>query len=568
MLIPFALYAVAVVVRALLVAGFADPAYPDSSYYVDVARSLAAGQGFTVDFIWIFPEVGGVIPAEPTLPIPSNAHWMPLASIVQVPFIWLLGETAVASALPFVLLGAIAAPLTWAIARDAGATRFTAVGAGLLVAIPASMAVFMPQPDNFSLYQPLVAGALWMGARGLRGNRRSFVLAGLLAGLATLSRNDGVLVVIALGAAFAWDRWAAWRSRGVRPPAITWTAALASLGLFGLVMAPWWMRQLAVFGSLSPTTATGKVFFLREIAEWNSITTPATIGWLLDQGVGPLVASRVGGLVAAVTIFGVLAGALVLVPLMFVGAWRRRRSLDFRPFFVFALGLFAFSALLSAIHVPGGTFIHSAVALIPHGYILALEGLAVAVAWMAARRRSWDADRATRVFGTAAIAFAWLVAIGSALLVHATWDVDRRQRLEIARQLDIARARMDDLLMSIDAAGYRYWAGRGGVVSPNDPIETIEEVARAYEIRWLVVERAQTVEALAPVIDGTANLAWIGPPVYVADAAGEPLVDAVGVPVTGPDAAIALFPVCTTADDIRCAESDGPAATIGWTAHP
>ena len=61
--------------------------------------------------------------ANPVLPIPSNAHWMPLASIVQVPFIWLLGPTAMASALPFALFGALAAPLAWAIGRDAGAPR-------------------------------------------------------------------------------------------------------------------------------------------------------------------------------------------------------------------------------------------------------------------------------------------------------------------------------------------------------------------------------------------------------------------------------------------------------------
>ncbi len=70
----------AVVVRALLFLHFPDPAYPDSYYYVDVARSLAAGHGFNIDFIWIFVEVGGKLPANPALPVPSNAHWMPLAS--------------------------------------------------------------------------------------------------------------------------------------------------------------------------------------------------------------------------------------------------------------------------------------------------------------------------------------------------------------------------------------------------------------------------------------------------------------------------------------------------------
>ena len=182
---PLLLYVLALGVRALLIGLFPDPAYPDSFYYVNVARALAAGDGFTVDYVWIFPEVGGSIPAEPVLPIPSNAHWMPLASIVQVPFIALFGPVGWASAAPFALIGALAAPLTWAIARDGGARPSVALGAGILTAVPVLSTVYMTQPDNFSLYQPLVAGALWMTARGLRGSPRSFVAAGLLAGLAT-----------------------------------------------------------------------------------------------------------------------------------------------------------------------------------------------------------------------------------------------------------------------------------------------------------------------------------------------------------------------------------------------
>ncbi|MEO5884278.1 MAG: hypothetical protein ABIQ58_02005, partial [Candidatus Limnocylindrales bacterium] len=129
---PLLLYGLALVVRVVLIWHFPDPAYPDSFYYVGVAQALAAEHGFNVDFIWIFPEVGGTIPANPILPIPSNAHWMPLASLVQVPFLAAFGDVSWASALPFALIGATAAPLTWAIARDAGARRSVAVGAGFL----------------------------------------------------------------------------------------------------------------------------------------------------------------------------------------------------------------------------------------------------------------------------------------------------------------------------------------------------------------------------------------------------------------------------------------------------
>ena len=102
-----ALYAFAVVVRLVLIHWYPDPAYVDSYYYVNVARALQAGHGFNIDFIWTFVDLGGVLPANPTLPIPSNAHWMPLASLVQVPFLATLGVTAWASALPFALVGSL-----------------------------------------------------------------------------------------------------------------------------------------------------------------------------------------------------------------------------------------------------------------------------------------------------------------------------------------------------------------------------------------------------------------------------------------------------------------------------
>jgi hypothetical protein len=160
-----------------------DPAYPDSAYYVDVARSLHAGQGFNVDFVWIFAEVGGTLPVNPVLPIPSNAHWMPLASIVQVRSgrvrQWRMG-----------IGGAVCANRIGRGAIDLGdrtrrrSDHSPRWALGVLVAIPLLSTMYMAQPDNFSLYQH-VAGSLWMAARGLRGSGRSFVLAGLLAGLAT-----------------------------------------------------------------------------------------------------------------------------------------------------------------------------------------------------------------------------------------------------------------------------------------------------------------------------------------------------------------------------------------------
>ena len=151
---------------------------------------------------------------------------------------------------------------------------------------------------------------------------------------------------------------------------------------------------------------------------------------------------------------------------------------------------------------PGGTFIHSAVALAPYSYILALEGVALAVAWVASRRRAWDAATATRIFTGAIIGFAVVCAVVGTLFVHQVWDQRRDRAVAVAAALDDAGAPLTDRVMSIDAASTKYWSGRGGVVLVNDPIETVHEVADAYDIRWLVLDGAESVPIARPILVG------------------------------------------------------------------
>jgi hypothetical protein len=308
---------------------------------------------------------------------------------------------------------------------------------------------------------------------------------------------------------------------------------VGSVGLFVLTVAPWFARQLATFGSLSPSTASGKVLFIRDMGEWDSITVPANLDHLLGMGAGPLLLSRVGGLVAAAFIFTILIGGLVLIPFLVIGAWRRRGHAAFGPWLAYAFLLFAFSALVSAVHVPGGTFIHSAVALAPAGYVLALEGVIVGTAWLAVRRPAWKTTQAARVFVAGATTFGVIAAVLGSVFVHRGWDAKRERMEAVAAALDDAGAPVTDRVMSIDAAGYRYWTGRPGVVLVNDPLDTVEEVARAYDIRWLVLEPGDTVAAAKAILVDGERPDWIGPPILRLDDA-------------------AVFPVCLEADDSRC----------------
>ena len=545
MVIPILLFAVAFIARALTASLFLEPAYPDALYYANLGRELAAGGGLSVDYIWNFVEVGGGLPDKGVLPIPSNAHWMPLAALVQVPFIWLLGPTAIASGLPFWLAAAAVSPLTYLIGRDAGMPGWQAAAAGLLVAVPAGVSPFLGQPDNFAVFMLLGALALWLCGRGLRGHRWSFAAGGIVVGLAFLSRNDGVLLGMPFALAFLYDL--------LRPPRasrIGWWAALICIGGFILVIAPWLLRQLDVFGSISPSSVGGRILFITEYRELYSVTGETTLASFLSQGLGAIVESRLGGLWNSLLIFVAMPLLGLLLPFLLIGAWISRRSRDFSPWFIYAVTLFAFTALVSAVHVPYGTFIHSAVALVPHAYLLAMLGVAAVVRWIASHRESWDAPRASRNFSFLLVGVIAAVSVVATLDTVDAWKRERDARVGVLAAL-AADADPDDVIMSPDAGAYQYHGDWSGVITPDDPLPVVEEALRLYDVRWLALEGAHITEALRPVLTGEVRPDWLSEPLIVVpplpldeedDEADteEPLPQA------------ALYAVCLAPDDERC----------------
>jgi hypothetical protein len=231
-----------------------------------------------------------------------------------------------------------------------------------------------------------------------------------------------------------------------------------------------------------------------------------------------------------------------------MGAWSRRRSPEFGPFFVYAAILFAAAGLLFAVHVPYGTFLHSAVALVPFTFILAFEGAVLASRWAARHRPTWTDDGAARLFLVATAASVVLNAAAFTALAIPSWDTEQDNRIAAGRALDVAGASATDRLLSADPGGFKYFTGRGGVVTPNDSLDVIHQVATGYGIRWLVLERAHIVEPMAPVIEGKVRPNWIGAPVFSIPFSGPKTGDAAA------DAApaLAIYPVCTQPGDTRC----------------
>ncbi len=180
----------------------------------------------------------------------------------------------------------------------------------------------------------------------------------------------------------------------------------------------------------------------------------------------------------------------------------------------------------------------------PHAYILALEGVAALVLAIARRRPAWRPPVAIPVFTWAVVGLVVASAAFYAQVIHRVWDTDRVPRTALAVELDRLAVSPTDRLMTVDAAGFKYFTGRPGVVSPNDSLDTIRGVADAYGIRWLVLERSGIVDALRPVLIDDERPSWIGPAAFTIPAS------------SGGPATLVLYPVCFDPADARCSPEE------------
>ena len=212
----------------------------DSGYYVMVARNLYRGRGFISDYIWNY--LAG-LPAG--LPAPSNEYWMPGQSVVVAAAFAVARSTALRVAqVPSLVLSALLCAITAWMAGLLSRRRDVALLAGAMAAVSFHLAGTALYPDHFGLVACLVNLSLLALWAAWRGSPTLALVAGGIAGLAYLTRNDGALLgVVALFLAFD-----VWRKRGLRPAA---GYALCFGGAFALIAAPWWVRQYSVFGHLA-----------------------------------------------------------------------------------------------------------------------------------------------------------------------------------------------------------------------------------------------------------------------------------------------------------------------------
>ena len=489
-----------IVAAALVLRGIAALLVPwapylDASHYTVVAENLASGNGFNVPVIWAYLDVGSQIPADPTLPIPSNAHWPPLGPLVAAAGMVVLGPTWSAGQVPIVLVSAAVPPLTYLVGWELFRNRSLAIGAAVLALFPGPLFIVYPAIDNFALFGLFGTLALYASTRAVRSDHpgRWLILAGATTGAAALTRIDGV--VLALAPATAWlvgRGWTGWRAPGRKP---SWRAGLGSAAGFLLVVSPWLIRQALVFGTPMPS-AGGHTLWITSYNEQFSIGHEVGLATYLEWGWANIIGSKLEtwAIIAGRTM--VLMGGFLVLP--FLGgliAFRRRPELA--PFLVYFAAIFLLMGGLFTFHAPQSAWYHSSPAWLAFAYPLALAGISPTFGPLGRWWRFLQRPR-THAFlaGIGVLAAVVLSMLGSANL-YGGWVTARESDVAAASFL-LEHGDRRDVVMHRDASALHLLTGNPVIAIPYDPYPVIAAAAEAYDVRWMVVTRMET-ETRAPL---------------------------------------------------------------------
>lgn len=481
------------------------PSYTDAFYHFNAAARLASGQGLTDIYLWTYIGAPERLPESGVTP--SHLYWMPMTSLLAALGMKLFNAPGsyAAAQFPFTLMfTAVACTGFWLGYRIGGSVRHAWL-AGLLTLFSGFFTRFWGTMDTFAPYAlfgslclvMMGAGVDGVGARHALSLRRQMVLwvtAGALVGLAHLTRADGVLL---LPVGYVAIFWGVWKDRR-----LLWRFAFAAALTLAylLVMLPWFVRNLEVIGTPLPLGGTQAVWFTNydDLFSYPPVAAPAALGlddvlrtrWEAFAGPEGLFSGNLGTFVA-------VEGMVVLTPLMLLGLWRRRQSPFLRPFWLYALGLHLTMTLVFPYPGYRGGLLHSAAALAPWWAALGTAGLDDAIEWIARRRRHWNASTAKWIFSAALLALAVFLSLSVGLRARVPASAEMPA---LYAELE-ARLPPDARIMINDPAMLYYYTGRGGVVTPNTEPERIQEIARRYDVDYLLLEPGGIPRKLMPAYD-------------------------------------------------------------------
>lgn len=476
------LFGLALAFRLALATFITQPGYMDTAYYAAQAVRLAEGAGASEPYLWNYLNQPAGIPN------PAFGYWMPLPSLLAAPFWWLY-PSFFALQFPFALLSALVvsfgAYVAWAVS---GKLRHLWI-AGLLLIFSGTVTAYWTLPETFTPFALFGAVTLWAGARYWQTGRARWLVLGILtAGLAYLTRSDGLLLIgMTLLLPIGRRQWQSW--------------ALGTL-LTLVVLSPWFLYNLRSHGAPLPVGGVQSLWLTR-YDDLFCYGCELTLHQYLAWGWPAILDSKLDALWLNLQIVAANVGYLFLLPFMLIGLWRQR---DARLTWPALYLLLLFAAMTFAFTFPGprGALFHSGVALLPFSIAAGLVGLDHAVAW-AGIRRKWRVAQAQMVFSAATVLLAMVISL-RAPGKFAEWRQANTLYPPVQQWL-LAQAQPPCPVLVGDPPRFWFTTRWPALVIPNEVSTTVAQAAHHYGACWLLLDPNRPAP-LADLYTGQSDSHW------------------------------------------------------------
>jgi hypothetical protein len=466
------------------------PGNIDADYYFMGGVRLAQGHGFTENYIWNYFS-------DPvSLPQPSHAYWMPLASILTALGMWLTGNQSFAAGrLAFILFVVLIPPLTASLSYRMTHRRDLAILSGLLALCSGFYLPYLPVTENYSVF--MVLGALYFLNLD-RNNKYSYLLLGILSGLTSLARSDGILWLFLTFLLIVMDfirnrnplHLDSVQRRLSKPKRDSASINFfLTLSGFLIIMLPWYLRNLKVFGA-PMSIAARRALWLTEY--YQTFIYPAdglTFANWLASGWSSILAARLSALERVFSNIITVQGAIVLLPFILIGIWKLRDQLRVR------LGLLAWGLLILSFTIifpfasMRGSYIHAVCTIQPLLWVTASVGFDALIQSLQ-KRRMFQWKGLGFIFQSALVLVMAFVSYSSvnALVLSNGWQRGELIYPTVEAFLTQQNIAPDEPVMVINPPGYTMMTGRAAVMFPSGGEQSVLGVAKQFGARYIVLK--------------------------------------------------------------------------------
>jgi hypothetical protein len=464
------------------------PGYMDASYYYAMGKQIAAGNAGSEPFIWNYLANPVSIPAV------SFTYWMPFAAILAAFGMILVHSTVYwAARLPFVLLAGLIPVINVYFASGCTKNKYLQIMSAFFGVLSAYYLVYQTISETFVPY--IVLGGLFLillqkiFSNITQARWFFYFLLGITAGVLHLTRADGILWGITAGFVILFLHFTS---------KIPFKKSVGNLFLlvFGyfVVMSPWYIRNLSIFGSLFPSGSNLAVFFTQYDDLFKFSAAKINSAVFFSTGAAQILSVRLNSMWANIKNLIGTAGEIILFPFIGVAAWKFRRNRLTQFALLMLAEIFIFMSLVFPFAGARGGFIHSASSLQCYFWGIAPIGFEEVIRKLAEKRK-WKVERSIPLLGNTLLAILALLSVGifySKVLqvedstTNQIWNQNYCEFSKIGQTIDQIDPNDQTPVMVNDSPGFFVMTGRPAIQMTvgdlNDTISAMKKFHSHYLI--------------------------------------------------------------------------------------